>query len=97
MVVQNHGLGSTLLPEHAQSIHGKYQKLNESWKQAIQDWLHPNPAAGLVLALKDWDLTWVRGVNGKTNSRGPKYHQWKLVVEEYMVYVLGFKATSPWC
>ena len=85
----------------AQSIpnlkgHGKYQKPNESWKQAIQDWLHPDPAAGLVLALKDWDPAWVQGVNGKTNSRGPKYHQQKLVAGEHMVYVLGFKAASPW-
>ena len=86
------GHGSAILPERGLLIpnlkgRGKYPNTNESWKQAIQDWLHPDPAAGLIVALKDWDPAWVRGVNGKIDSRGPKYHQRKLVAEEYMGYV----------
>ena len=88
------------LPECGQLIPnlkgcGKYHKPNESWKQAVQDWLHPDPAAGLLVALKDWDLAWVQGTNGKIDSRGPKYHQRKLVAEEYMMYVSEFKSTLP--
>ena len=105
-VVQNHGTGAatkragTLLPEHGRLIpnlkgRGKYQHPNESWKQAIQDWFHPDPAAGLLVALKDWDPAWVRGTNGKIDSRGPKYHQRKLVAEEYMMCVSGFKFSLP--
>lgn len=88
------------LPERGQLIpnlkgRGKYQKPNESWKQAVQDWLHPDPAAGLLVSLKDWDPAWVRGANGKIDSRGPKYHQRKLIAEEYMMYVSEFKSALP--
>ena len=95
--------GSTALPERGLLIpnlkgRGRYLNTNESWKQAIQDWLHPDPAAGLIVALKDWDSAWVRGSNGKIDSRGPKYHQRKLLAEEYMVYVREcINGLSPQC
>jgi hypothetical protein len=90
--------GGAFLPEQGQLIPNlkgrKYPRPQDTWKQAIEDWFHPDPTAGLLVALKDWDLTWVQGMNSRTDSRGPKYHQRKLVAEEYMMYVQGL---GPCC
>ena len=63
---------------------GNFTAANETWKQAVQDWLYPDPAAGLMTALKDWDAAWYKGQLGKVDSRGAKYHQRKLIGEEYV-------------
>jgi hypothetical protein len=63
---------------------GNFTAANETWKQAVQDWLYPDPAAGLMTALKDWDAAWHKGQLGKVDSRGAKYHQRKLIGEEYV-------------
>jgi hypothetical protein len=81
------------IPEHARQIpdlrgRGIFKAANETWKQAVQDWLYPDPAAGLTVALKDWDAAWYTGELGKLDSRGAKYHQCKLIGEEYTRCVL---------
>ncbi|KAK7013580.1 hypothetical protein R3P38DRAFT_3576197 [Favolaschia claudopus] len=56
-------------------------KDSNAWKRAVDQWYHGDPAQGLMVALKDWPLSWYTGqMRLKT---GALYCNRRLLAEEY--------------
>ncbi|KAK6974257.1 hypothetical protein R3P38DRAFT_2812172 [Favolaschia claudopus] len=56
-------------------------KDSNAWKRVVDQWYHGDPAQGLMVALKDWPLSWYTGqMRLKT---GALYCNRRLLAEEY--------------
>ncbi|KAJ7182076.1 hypothetical protein C8R46DRAFT_1027878 [Mycena filopes] len=52
-----------------------------SWKRAVDQWYHGDPANGLVVPIKDWPVQWYTG--SMRLKTGTLYSNRKLLAEEF--------------
>jgi hypothetical protein len=54
-----------------------------SWKIPIKDWFEADPSIGHLVLLKDWKPEWYEGALPRADGRSMKYHQWRVVAQEF--------------
>jgi len=59
----------------------------DSWKIPIEDWHKADPSIGHLVPLKDWKPEWYEGPLGKVDGRGMKYHQRKVIAQEFQFHL----------
>jgi len=59
----------------------------DSWKIPIEDWHKADPSIGHLVPLKDWKPEWYEGPLGKVDGRGMKYHQRRVIAQEFQLCV----------
>ena len=55
----------------------------DTWKIPIKDWFEADPSIGHLIPLKDWKCEWFEGALGQVDGRGVKYHQRRLIAQEF--------------
>ena len=62
--------------------------LADSWKIPVKDWFEADPRIGHLVPLKDWKLEWYSGALGRVDGHAAKYHQQRVVAQEFQMCVI---------
>lgn len=83
----DHSLPDLVLPPVAPKVpevRGQQgYSVQTSWKIPIKDWFEADPSIGHLVPLKDWKPEWYEGALAQVGGQGMKYHQRRVVAQEF--------------